>query len=1005
MSHLFFQQDPKGATFDPKLGLRNEFLEQCQKVKEILRQRNLINQERLDHEVDWYYANLGIDRYYFRTNSPEEIANHISSLYSVKVVSEINQTPLELRIRKTKEDDALFVVQTMPGVRLSPSLEVEYFLEANYLGEAYYNRPKQAQAPSPDDKEKKEKKCCVQAYRTNGSISETSDIHLRFYFVRGPVYKVPDAGEDHPIILEDIADAEFLHYASPEIKKQVQALLEQQKEKLGPIMKLMDGDEPDEKLFLMSYRHGSTHSFMSGVSDLYHTYNMLSTKKYVDQFSNGMTVFRVYLKPINKNFRSLSDGFLDDANLIFIFPRTSISDLYRDGKLNAAEYAYTYAGWKFVFQFMGKQPEIIQLSQKLKDDPSMAKIVAKMKSLVRDEAFTETRVMETLLMYPHILKEIYNDFRLRHYPGLKRPENENHVTALLSRIKKQVDSPVDIQILEGFLTFNKHVLKTNFYKKQIIALSFRLDPNFLQPDYYPTTPFGIFYLVGPEFRGYHIRFREVARGGVRVVKSRNHIAFVQNASTLFDENYNLAHTQERKNKDIPEGGSKGTILLSLDHQDKTKAAWAKYIDSLLDLILPGSNIVDYYKQEEILFLGPDENTSDVMDWACLHAKKRGYRFWKAFTTGKSMTELGGIPHDHFGMTTRSIHQYVVGALEKLGQDEASCTKFQTGGPDGDLGSNEIKISKDKTIAIVDASGVLYDPLGIDKQELIKSCINHPEKRMPVNYFNKSKLSPQGFFISVESKDFRLPNGEVVENGEEFRNKFHLNPLSSAFLFVPCGGRPESVNSANVNEILDSEGKPRFKVIVEGANLFFTQDARLFLEEKGVILFKDASANKGGVTSSSLEVLAALALTDEEYEKHMCGHPSPNFYNQYVKEVQRIIENNARLEFECLWNENQRTKKPISILSDEISNKINQLSMSIATADDLWNNIPMKQKIFKEAIPNNLQDMLGLDVILRRVPESYSKAIFSSFLASRYVYKCGLTGTPEFSFFSFLHTFL
>lgn len=34
---------------------------------------------------------------------------------------------------------------------------------------------------------------------------------------------------------------------------------------------------------------------------------------------------------------------------------------------------------------------------------------------------------------------------------------------------------------------------------------------------------------------------------------------------------------------------------------------------------------------------------------------------------------------------------------------------QTGGPDGDLGSNEIKISKDKTIAIVDGSGVLYDP--------------------------------------------------------------------------------------------------------------------------------------------------------------------------------------------------------------------------------------------------------------------------------------------------------
>lgn len=35
------------------------------------------------------------------------------------------------------------------------------------------------------------------------------------------------------------------------------------------------------------------------------------------------------------------------------------------------------------------------------------------------------------------------------------------------------------------------------------------------------------------------------------------------------------------------------------------------------------------------------------------------------------------------------------------------TKVQTGGPDGDLGSNEIKISKDRTVGIVDGSGVAY----------------------------------------------------------------------------------------------------------------------------------------------------------------------------------------------------------------------------------------------------------------------------------------------------------
>jgi len=69
------------------------------------------------------------------------------------------------------------------------------------------------------------------------------------------------------------------------------------------------------------------------------------------------------------------------------------------------------------------------------------------------------------------------------------------------------------------------------------------------------------------------------------------------------------------------------------------------------------------KKEEILFCGPDENTAHLMDWGALHAKKRGASFWKAFTTGKS-TAIGGIPHDVYGMTTNSVHEYAVGIYRK-----------------------------------------------------------------------------------------------------------------------------------------------------------------------------------------------------------------------------------------------------------------------------------------------------------------------------------------------------
>lgn len=50
------------------------------------------------------------------------------------------------------------------------------------------------------------------------------------------------------------------------------------------------------------------------------------------------------------------------------------------------------------------------------------------------------------------------------------------------------------------------------------------------------------------------------------------------------------------------------------------------------------------------------------------------------------------------MTSLSVRAYTTGIYRQLGLKEEEVTKVQTGGPDGDLGSNEILLSKDKTIA-------------------------------------------------------------------------------------------------------------------------------------------------------------------------------------------------------------------------------------------------------------------------------------------------------------------
>jgi NAD-specific glutamate dehydrogenase len=74
-------------------------------------------------------------------------------------------------------------------------------------------------------------------------------------------------------------------------------------------------------------------------------------------------------------------------------------------------------------------------------------------------------------------------------------------------------------------------------------------------------------------------------------------------------------------------------------------------------------------------------------------------------------KLGGFPHNKYAMTALCVREYVSGIYRKLDLDDTQVRKLQTGGPDGDLGSNEILLGKEKYVAIVDGAGVLVEPIG------------------------------------------------------------------------------------------------------------------------------------------------------------------------------------------------------------------------------------------------------------------------------------------------------
>eukprot|EP00043_Microstomoeca_roanoka_P010747 m.101903 g.101903 ORF g.101903 m.101903 type:complete len:1058 (+) comp14992_c1_seq1:155-3328(+) len=870
----------------------------------------------------------------------------------------------------------------------------------------------------------------LQAFRSKSPVNKESGTHLRLYLLQACDFVNPTPAEGETDLAQ-LADKTFLRDTNKNTQAAYQDVIRRTVKTEEPVVQFFPEFEDEghkSTLLLISHFVGDTHSFFVGMPSVYRHYHMFARTKFVEMFSNGIIVFAFYLNSLSlvrqpdgttlqptSKLMSRMTHMEQDASLHFVLPKHSFTPLLTAGELTVQETAYAYCASKFAFHFLSRgERDHREVALALQSSEALAAL-SRLRAAFRMHAFNEGTIVDTFYANHGMIRLLYDDFASRHMPkfmhrrsrilstetieaggSVGRSEGKDR---LFKMIRENCKTEGERTIFEALATFNTSILKTNFYKPAKRAISFRLEPTILSSTAFSETPFGIFMVIGAEFRGFHIRFRDIARGGIRLIRSRYPQAYNNNVSALFDECFNLASTQQRKNKDIPEGGSKGVILLGWKHQHKGTVAFRKYIDALLDCLLPDDEyMVDHYEQEELLFLGPDEGTADFMDWASMHAKKRGYKYWKAFTTGKG-THLGGIPHDRYGMTTNSIRAYVEGIQEQLGLDSSTCTKLQTGGPDGDLGSNEIKMGKEKTVAIVDGSGVAFDPEGLDLTELRRLA----DLRQMATNFDKSKFSDKGMFVSIDDRNITLPDGTVVESGLDFRNEFHLNPMIHVDFFVPCGGRPAAVSTENYKTFLfDTDGNLRVKYIVEGANLFFTQEARLKIEEAGVTLIKDASANKGGVTSSSLEVLAALSLQDEEFAKHMQVKDGviPEMYSTYVKEVQGIINNNAKLEFECMWKHHKKTNEPMSIISDLLSNKIVHLRDAILASDRIWRMETLKQHVLRQAIPKTLQNFLSLDDVIQRLPHVYLKALFASYLASRFVYSQGLLAS-DLAFFEYV----
>lgn len=550
---------------------------------------------------------------------------------------------------------------------------------------------------------------------------------------------------------------------------------------------------------------------------------------------------------------------------------------------------------------------------------------------------------------------------------------EGAANELSAEIDRSVGTEDIRTILHTMLRAVRSTLRTNYHLPERFCLTLRLDPRFLVNEDRPEVPWGVFFVHGREFNGFHARFQEIARGGLRVIRPATLEQHARETERLYDEVYGLAWAQQLKNKDIPEGGAKAAILLE-PGADITRCVRA-FVDGIVDLITPEpqtrSRIVDRLGHDELIYLGPDENITPAhIEWIVDRARRRGYGLPGAFMSSKPGA---GINHKVYGVTSEGVNVFLEVALRAVGIDprRQPFTVKMTGGPDGDVAGNMIKIldrdygANARIVAIADGSGCGEDPSGLNHAELLRLF----HEGLPIASFDRRHLGAGGRVVGVDEPD-----------GVQLRNTMHNRVKADAF--VPAGGRPATIHDRNYRDFLDADGRPSSRVIVEGANIFITPSARKLLTEAGALIIKDSSANKCGVITSSYEIVACMLLDETQFL---------DMKALYVEQVLEKLREFARREALVLMSERRRHPDfPLPEVSTALGRIINNAASAIESRIDHWPEAD--RTLARELVIDHLPPILLSTVgprLWNDLPPAYLRWLIAKSLASRIVYREGV----------------
>lgn len=498
---------------------------------------------------------------------------------------------------------------------------------------------------------------------------------------------------------------------------------------------------------------------------------------------------------------------------------------------------------------------------------------------------------EALADNPAIARQLLEMFDVRFNPALELDieDRKDKVAAIGKDIRALLEKVSSIdhdRVLRRLLRLLEATLRTNYFQtgedgQPKAHISFKIASQQVEELPLPK-PYREIFVWAPNVEGVHIRFGPVARGGLRWSDRRDDFR---------TEVLGLVKAQQVKNAVIVPVGSKGGFypkqLPRSGSRDEWLAegqnAYRTFIRGLLDItdnieddtVHHPDSVVIWDGEDPYLVVAADKGTATFSDIANGVATDE-YDFWlgDAFASGGS----AGYDHKKMGITARGAWESVKRHFRELGKDiqNETFTVAGVGDMSGDVFGNGMLLSrKIRLVAAFDHRDIFIDPNPDDCEacwEERKRLFDLP--RSSWQDYDKKLISKGGGIFSRSEKSIKLSKEARKALGIE-QDSLSPPELMTAILKAQVellwfGGIGTYVKASHQqhwevgdkanDSIRVNAADVGARVIGEGANLGFTQAARIEFDRAGGRVNADFVDNSAGVDTSDHEVNIKILLS-------------------------------------------------------------------------------------------------------------------------------------------------